>query len=294
LNDLDLDQVLNDADLVLVHEWNAAELVQAIGRHRVQRGKYALFFHDTHHRALSDVAGIESLDLSGYDAILAFGESLRERYVEAGWARRAFTWHEAADVRVFRPLPDGDRHGLVFIGNYGDNERTRELSEFLFEPARQLGLSLRVFGVRYPPEARALLATDGHAYGGFLPNYRVPQVFAQHQATVHVPRGPYVRDLPGIPTIRVFEALACGIPLVSAPWQDVEGLFREGDFLRARNGEEMRSLLKRVLADRELASALSSSGRQTILRRHTCAHRVDELLSIAAQLRAPEVQGEVA
>ena len=33
------------------------------------------------------------------------------------------------------------------------------------------------------------------------------------KATVHVPRRPYVKALPGIPTIRVFEALACGIPL---------------------------------------------------------------------------------
>ena len=47
--------------------------------------------------------------------------------------------------------------------------------------------------------------------------------------TVHVPRRPYVDALPGIPTIRVFEALACGIPLVSAPWRDEEGLFRHRD-----------------------------------------------------------------
>ena len=46
--------------------------------------------------------------------------------------------------------------------------------------------------------------------------------------TVHVPRRPYVEALPGIPTIRVFEALACGIPLVSAPWADSEGLFPPG------------------------------------------------------------------
>jgi spore maturation protein CgeB len=46
------------------------------------------------------------------------------------------------------------------------------------------------------------------------------------------------RALPGIPTIRVFEALACGIPLVSAPWDDAEGLFRPGeDFLVARDGD---------------------------------------------------------
>jgi spore maturation protein CgeB len=41
-------------------------------------------------------------DLEHYDGVLAFGEAIRERYLASGWARRAWTWHEAADVRVFR------------------------------------------------------------------------------------------------------------------------------------------------------------------------------------------------
>jgi spore maturation protein CgeB len=110
-------------------------------------------------------------------------------------------------------------------------------------------------------------------------------VFARHRLTVHVPRRPYVEKLPGIPTIRVFEALACGIPLVSAAWDDAEGLFEPGDdFLVARNAEEMASQLERVLADDDLARQLSEHGLRTIRARHTCAHRVDELLAIAAEV----------
>jgi spore maturation protein CgeB len=100
-----------------------------------------------------------------------------------------------------------------------------------------------------------------------------------------------VEALPGIPTIRVFEALACGIPLVSAPWDDCEGLFEPGgDFLVARNGSEMREQLRAVLNDPDLASALAEQGRRTILARHTCAHRVDELLDIYAELAPPRAQ----
>jgi len=103
--------------------------------------------------------------------------------------------------------------------------------------------------------------------------------------TVHVPRRPYVQALPGIPTIRVFEALACGIPLVSAPWDDCEGLFEPGsDFLVARDGAEMREHLRAVLNEPQLARSLAEHGRKTILARHTCAHRVDELLDIYAEL----------
>src|SRR5207253_10224154 len=134
-------------------------------------------------------------------------------------------------------------------------------------------------GVRYPPRARSAIRRAGLAYGGWLPNHRAPRAFARHRVTVHVPRRPYVQTLPGIPTIRPFEALACGIPLVSAPWQDSEGLFRAGqDFLMARDGAEMRKQLRDVLNDSSLAESLSSSGLETIRKHHTCAHRVDELL----------------
>jgi spore maturation protein CgeB len=123
----------------------------------------------------------------------------------------------------------------------------------------------------------------------------VPELFAQHAVTVHVPRRPYAGALPGIPTIRPFEALACGIPLVSAPWDDVEGLFSAGDdYLVARNGDEMRTLLERVLLDQGLARHLAQHGRRTILERHTCGHRVDELLAIVAQLGIEEPTGETA
>jgi len=113
----------------------------------------------------------------------------------------------------------------------------------------------------------------------------VPEVFARHRVTVHVPRGPYAQTLPGIPTIRPFEALACGIPLVSAPWQDAEGLFRPGrDFLVARDGDEMGRCLREVLGDAGLAAELRRCGLETIAARHTCAHRVDELLAICRTL----------
>jgi spore maturation protein CgeB len=94
-----------------------------------------------------------------------------------------------------------------------------------------------------------------------------------------------MRALPGIPTIRVFEALACGIPLVSAPWDDAEGLFSPGrDFLVARDGAEMRTHLRALLDDPAMAHALAERGRAAVLARHTCAHRVDELLAVARAL----------
>jgi spore maturation protein CgeB len=292
-----LDVALDDADLVLVHEWNEPELVERIGEHRARHDGYRLLFHDTHHRAATAPGEMSRYDLSAYDGVLAFGEVIRRIYLERGWAKRAWTWHEAADTRVFRPLqgaePEAD---LVWIGNWGDGERSEELRTFLLRPARELRLRGSVHGVRYPRAARARIRLAGLRYRGWIANHRAPELFARHRLTVHVPRRPYAEALPGIPTIRPFEAMACGIPLVCSPWEDAEGLFRPGeDYLVARDGEEMREAMRAVLDEPDLAARLRESGLETIRARHTCAHRVDELLAIDAELRRPApAEAEVA
>lgn len=286
LDALDLDKELEGADLVLVHEWSDRKLVHRIGEHRSRTGAYRLLFHDTHHRAVTDRESMAAYDLRHYDGVLAYGRVLQELYLTQGWTQRAWTWHEAADIRVFHPIVTDECDGdLVWIGNWGDEERTAELREFLVEPVKALGLRARVYGVRYPCVAQRELEEAQIEYAGWLPNFEAPQVFARFKVTVHVPRRPYVQALPGIPTIRPFEALACGIPLISAPWQDVEGLFTPGeDFLVAQNGDDMKGQLRAVLNNGELAHELAEHGLCTILARHTCAHRVDELLAIYAEL----------
>ncbi len=285
--DFDIEGAVCDADLVIVHEWNDPGLVAELGRLRARGGRFTLLFHDTHHRAVSDPAAMRAFELSGYDGVLAFGESLAEVYRRWGWGRRAFVWHEAADTRLFRPpAEESDRAGLVWIGNWGDGERARELEAFLLAPSRDAGLALDVHGVRYPPEALSRLAAWGARYRGWLANPLAPRVFARHIATVHVPRRFYVEALPGIPTIRVFEALACGIPLISAPWRDTENLFRPGaDYLVGHDGPGMTRHMIALREDPALRAALARSGRETVLARHTCAHRASELLAIAGELR---------
>ncbi len=113
----DVPAMTEGADLVLVHEWNAAALVAAVGRHRAAGG-YRLLFHDTHHRAATAPGEMARFDLRHYDGVLAFGDVIRQLYLKHGWADRAWTWHEAADVRTFHPLERVSRRGdVVWIGN---------------------------------------------------------------------------------------------------------------------------------------------------------------------------------
>ncbi|HEY0372784.1 MAG TPA: glycosyltransferase [Thermoanaerobaculia bacterium] len=289
LDALDLDEALDGADVVIVHEWSDPELVDRVGQHRARTRSYRLFFHDTHHRAATAPAEMSAYDLAHYDGVLAYGKIIRDLYLERGWARDAWTWHEAADVRTFHPRPHGEPEGdVVWIGNWGDDERTAELHEFLIDPVRELQLRARVYGVRYPVHAIEALQRANIDYAGWLPNWRAAEVFSRYRLTVHVPRRPYVATLRGIPTIRPFEALACAIPLISAPWDDAEGLFTPGaDFLVARDGREMKKQMRAVIHDRALAQSLAKHGLETILKRHTCAHRVSELLKIVQELGVP-------
>jgi spore maturation protein CgeB len=283
---IDLEKELDGVDVVIVHEWNDIDIVKKIGDIHKGNTRFRLLFHDTHHRALTNPTFIRSLDLSQFDGVLAFGNILRDTYLKNSWIQRAWTWHEAADTRIFKPVDTIETEGdVVWIGNWGDEERTAQLHEFLFNPVEEMKLECNVYGVRYPDQAQEILLKTGIKYCGWLPNYKVPQIFSRFRLTVHIPRNPYVNLLPGIPTIRVFEALACGIPLVCSPWNDCEEMFTGGkDYLVAQNGMMMKDHIRTLLNDRIYAREIACRGRETVLKKHTCIHRVDQLLKICTEL----------
>jgi spore maturation protein CgeB len=272
------------ADLVIVHEWNTPAVATAAVRAARRAGALSLF-HDTHHRPWSDPDAIARFPLDEFDGVLAFGDVLRRIYETRFGVARAFTLHEAADVERFRPLDRARTDDVVWIGNWGDEERSEELRAFWLGAARALpGLRFVAHGVRYPAAALREVRDAGVEFRGFVPSLDVPEAFARAKATLHVPRRAYVDALAGIPTIRVFEALACGIPLVSTPWHDAEGLFRPGDFAVATTPGEMRDALRRFSTDPDAAAAQAARGLETVRARHTCGHRADELLALVARL----------
>lgn len=287
----DLHELLKDQDLVIVHEWNEHRLVKEIGEYKAKFSGFKLLFHDTHHRAVTESASMAKYDLRHYDGVLAFGNVIRDIYLKEGWTKKAWTWHEAADTRIFHPIKNTPKEGdLVWIGNWGDNERTQELQTYLIDPVKELGLKAKIYGVRYPDSALKALEDAGIEYGNWLPNYMVPEIFAKYKVTVHVPRRPYVESLPGIPTIRPFEAMACGIPLVCSPWDDSENLFTPSkDYLVADSKESMKKQLTKILNGDLTAKFLVANGLNAIHSWHTCAHRVDELLQIVDSIEEETV-----
>src|SRR5947207_6094008 len=126
---------LRDADVVVVHEWNSPEIANTILSLKHRYG-FRVLLHDTHHRAYTNPQQIGKFMLSEFDGVLAFGEAIRRIYLDAFNVQKAWTFHEAADTARFTPTFSTSGAEINWIGNWGDEERTRELDEFLIQPLR--------------------------------------------------------------------------------------------------------------------------------------------------------------
>ena len=279
-----LEAQLCGADVVIVHEWNDPRVVNYILALK-PRLKFCALFHDTHHRAYSNPRELAQMELERFDGVLAFGEALRSVYRKAFNVQHVYTFHEAADIAHFRPLPGTPIRDVVWIGNWGDEERRSELETFLLGPLTALRRNATIFGVRYPLDVRDRLQTVGIQYGGYLPNLCAPATYGTSTLCLHIPRRFYSNGLSGVPTIRVFEALACGIPLICSPWVDNELLFRSGsDYIVVPNSDAMKSTITWLLNDDKARQQIAEHGLATIRHYHTCEHRAQQLLGIVEEL----------
>lgn len=282
-----LQQELKDVDLVLLHEWNSPAVVNWVLDHKEKCGFIALLY-DSHHRAYTQAGEILKFNLHLLDGVLAFGEAVRRIYADGFGVSRAWTFHEAADVSQFHPMERPKEIDLLWVGNWGDDERTRELEEFLIAPAASRPRRRVVaHGVRYPAAGLKKLREAGIEFRGYLPNLASPATYAASAVALHVPRRQYANGLSGIPTIRVFEALACGVPLLCSPWSDEEHLFTPGqDYLVVKDSHEAKATLEYLLLDNEARRQLAEHGLKTVRERHTCAHRAAQLISICEEIAA--------
>ena len=278
---------LKESDVVVIHEWNEPQVVNTILELKKKYGFKALL-HDTHHRAYTSPRDILKYRLDLFDGVLAFGEAIRKIYTDGFGIKHAWTFHEAADVEHFRPLPLEKEIDVIWVGNWGDDERTKELQEFLVKPAAaEPRRRVVAHGVRYPKQAMEMLQQSGVDYRGYLPNLSAPRAYGQSKVTLHVPRRQYTNGLSGIPTIRVFEVMACGIPLLCSPWEDVEHLFRPGqDYVCLKDGAAMKTQIEELLQDDGARAQLATNGLETIRKRHTCDHRADQLVDICREMAA--------
>ncbi len=212
--------------------------------------------------------------LRGFDLVLSFtGGQALERLRKRLGAGFVAPLYGHVDPDVHRPVePDPTCFAdLSFLGTYAADRR-QALESLFLEPARRL------------PEFRFVLA--GALYPHDFPwtanMYNVPHLppgmhsafFSSSRVTLNVTRG-VMAAMGWCPSGRLFEAAACGAPILSDWWEGLDEFYTPGrEILIARNTDEAVTALRRT--NRELRR-IAAAARQRTLEEHTAAHRVAEL-----------------
>jgi spore maturation protein CgeB len=208
-----------------------------------------------------------------YDLYLSFtGGGMLELLERRYRARRARRFYCFVDPEQYRPVEAEQRYGLGYLGTY-DRGRQGVLERLLNEPARALPAErLVVAGPKYPPEIDwppnveriEHVAPGQHA-----------RFYASQRLTLNATR-PQMVAAGWSPSVRLFEAAACGVPIVSDWWRGLDALFLPDDeILVARSAADVLRFLTR-LPDPEL-HRIGHAARERVLREHTADHRVREL-----------------
>jgi spore maturation protein CgeB len=278
-----LRQALSEADVAFVTHWNEATLIRGVPE-AMGRGQLCLFYDDQH-GLLSEEALYRTYGLERYDGVLAGGSSLAALFRERLGLQRVEVFHQAADIELFYPRPCRQDIDLLFVANGGE-DRERALREYFLEQSLVFPhLRFCLYGVGYGEQARQQFRTSYRVdYRGWVPNAQTPPLYARSRLALHLFRDPYVTRLAGVPTIRPFEAFATRTCLLTGPWEDRDGLFKEGEhYVRAELPQDMTSLIRYLLENRPARERIAEAGYRNLAARHTCRHRAEQLQGIISR-----------
>jgi spore maturation protein CgeB len=210
--------------------------------------------------------------IPAFDLYLSFsgGETLEVLETEYG-ARRARALQCAVDPSHYRPLETANRWLFGYLGTYSDDRR-RRVERFLREPARRLADERFVAaGPQYPDDIDwpSNVRRIDH-----LPPPEHPGFYNSQKWTLNVTRDD-MRRLGHSPSVRLFEAAACGTPIISDHWEGLEEYFEPGrEILVADSSDEVVEYLTSV--DEELRRQIGRRARRRVLDEHTPADRAAE------------------
>jgi spore maturation protein CgeB len=217
-----------------------------------------------------------------YDLYLSFsGGPVLPRLENEYGAPRARLLYCSVDESVYRPEPHEPRWDLGYLGTYcADRQQT--LEALLCEPARQWPAGrFIVAGPQYP---EAISWPDNVDRTNHVPPLEHRTFYNSQRFTLNVTRAGMVRAGYS-PSVRLFEAAACGAAIISDYWPGLEDVLRPGrDILVAGSTAECLALLRELPeADRR---RVGRNARARILAKHTSAHRAAELEAYVLEVLA--------
>jgi spore maturation protein CgeB len=274
-------EALRDADAAMVTSYcpdgpAASALVAESGVRRT------LFYDmDTpvtveHAQAGVPVEYIGDRGLRDFDLVLSFtGGRALDALRDLFGARRTATLYGSVDPAVHHPVHSVERFrgDLSYLGTWAAN-RQHALERLFLEPARRMPRRRFVIaGAQYPAQ---FPWSENVWFFNHLPPEEHASFFCSSPLTLNVTRAP-MAAMGWCPSGRLFEAAACGVPVLTDPWEGVGDFFRPGEeILVARNAEEAVDAISR--SPEELAR-IGRAARERVLLEHTAEQRTEELLA---------------
>jgi spore maturation protein CgeB len=219
-----------------------------------------------------------------YDLYLSFtGGPVLNRLEEDFAAQRARPLYCSVDPGLYRPSRSAPRWELGYMGTYSV-DRQPKLESLLLEPARRLAdHRFVVAGAQYPSDIAwpknvhyiEHLAPDRHA-----------AFYGAQRFTLNVTRAD-MTELGWSPSVRLFEAAACGTPIISDCWEGIESFFRPGaEIFLARTSREVERILQGT--SETTRRKVAAAARERVMKAHTSAHRAIVLERYVSEVRRSE------
>lgn len=216
--------------------------------------------------------------IPGFDAYLSFtgGPTLQRLETQFG-AQAARALYCSVDHAAYQPLPVPKAWDLTYLGTYSP-DRQPTLERLLLEPARRRpDLRMAVAGPQYPDDIDWPANVERIEH---LPPDRHAAFYSASRMTLNVTRADMIAA-GWSPSVRLFEAGACGTPILSDRWGGIDDLFvPDREILIADTTEDALAALDRS------AATIGDAARVAVLAAHTAAHRAAQLQTYLTEAMA--------
>jgi spore maturation protein CgeB len=208
-----------------------------------------------------------------YDLYLSFtGGPTLERLARDFGAARALPLYCSVEADRYRPMEGTSRLDLGYLGTHSD-DRLGALERLLIEPARRWPEGrFAVAGAQYPDSIRWPANVERREH---IPPTEHPAWYGSQRFTLNVTRARMI-EAGWSPSVRLFEAAACGVPIVSDWWSGLDAFFVPGkEILIARDGDEVLATVRDL--DEASRRRIAEAARVRVLAEHTGERRAEEL-----------------
>src|SRR6185312_12317 len=214
------------------------------------------------------------------DLVLSYtgGTALDELKTRLG-ARRTAPLYGFVDPEVHRPVPPAAHYlaDLSYLGTYAE-DRQEALEGLFIAPARRLPKKRFVIGgAQYPA---VFPWTENIHFVRHLPPGEHAAFFSSSRFTLNVTRRS-MAAMGSCPSGRIFEAAACGAPVVSDWWSGLDAFFEPGaEIVVAHDAEDVIGALEMAEGER---AALARRARERALDEHTAERRAARLVALVGE-----------